>query len=214
MSSRSSNDAGRDNGGTGCPSWRGSAVRSPARPARRRTLPMPGSPASLPIWSPRCGWALTLRQASGRQRKRLSGSRADLARLHGRRAEGPSGADIPATTGCDDGQLGYRKWHRTDASSRKGARASGPIGGAVTGGAQTGGGAAPTEGVQSVHGGVDANMGGCIHPYLPTRRVSSSNARVSNVRRIGCPERADQAVDRTAEEASLTGMSPKAVWPS
>ena len=44
-------DAGRDDSAAPAPRWPPDwAIRSPARPARRRTSPTPGSPASRPIW--------------------------------------------------------------------------------------------------------------------------------------------------------------------
>ena len=46
---------------------------------------------------------------AGRQRDRRGRRRADLARLHGGRAEGPAGAELPAAAGRDHGAVGQRR---------------------------------------------------------------------------------------------------------
>ena len=183
---------------------RASAARSPARPAPRRISRMPGSPASPPTWSPRYGSASTIRRTLGNNETGGACRRADLARLHGVRAEEPAGADLPAAAGRDHRVLG--QWFRHGRATRSSrARCRAP-----PADRRRASGAAPAE------DGSDAprerRHGQCIargrqQPGRALLAAASSAIERSHVRRIRCPQRPDQAVRRTAEEASLTGMS-------
>ena len=143
------------------------------------------------------------------QGDRLGRRRADLARFHGRRVEEPSGADLPAAARRDDGDLGHGE-RRRDGRVQAGSGAR-RLPTARRRGRQRCLRAAvrrrPTARGRYMAGST-ARWAGSIS------RAAIWTPRASDVSRIRRPERTDQAVRRAAEEASLTGMSPRAVWPN